>query len=206
MPGRQRLRGGERRGHHGAHLPRDAAQLDLGRRRQHHGARPAARAAQGRRRSRRWRTNSRRPRARMPRSIAWLARCRRGSRQMATEVEARRLAQDVALAVQAALLLQTAPAAVFARLLRVAPRRRLGPCLRDAGRRHRLRCHHRTRDAALNRQQATRKDHAMPDLILHHYPSSPFSEKIRLDPGLQEAGLEVGDHPGRSCPSPTCWR
>jgi putative acyl-CoA dehydrogenase len=34
--------------------------------------------------------------------------------EMATEVEARRLAQDVALAVQAALLLQTAPAAVFA--------------------------------------------------------------------------------------------
>jgi putative acyl-CoA dehydrogenase len=34
--------------------------------------------------------------------------------QMATEVEARRLAQDVALAVQAALLLQTAPTAVFA--------------------------------------------------------------------------------------------
>jgi putative acyl-CoA dehydrogenase len=35
------------------------------------------------------------------------------SEQMATEVEARRLAQDVALAVQAALLAQTAPAAVF---------------------------------------------------------------------------------------------
>jgi putative acyl-CoA dehydrogenase len=34
--------------------------------------------------------------------------------QMATEVEARRLAQDVALAVQAALLAQTAPPAVFA--------------------------------------------------------------------------------------------
>jgi putative acyl-CoA dehydrogenase len=34
--------------------------------------------------------------------------------QMATEVEARRLAQDVALAVQAALLHQAAPAAVFA--------------------------------------------------------------------------------------------
>jgi putative acyl-CoA dehydrogenase len=33
--------------------------------------------------------------------------------EMASEVEARRLAQDVALAVQAALLLQTAPAAVF---------------------------------------------------------------------------------------------
>ena len=33
--------------------------------------------------------------------------------EMATEVEARRLAQDVALAVEAALLLQTAPAAVF---------------------------------------------------------------------------------------------
>jgi putative acyl-CoA dehydrogenase len=33
--------------------------------------------------------------------------------QMATEIEARRLAQDVALAVQAALLAQTAPAAVF---------------------------------------------------------------------------------------------
>jgi len=34
--------------------------------------------------------------------------------RMATEVEARRLAQDVALAVQAALLCQTAPAPVFA--------------------------------------------------------------------------------------------
>ncbi|MGH8822153.1 MAG: DNA alkylation response protein, partial [Rhodoferax sp.] len=33
--------------------------------------------------------------------------------QMATEVEARRLAQDVALAVQAALLYQSAPAPVF---------------------------------------------------------------------------------------------
>jgi putative acyl-CoA dehydrogenase len=33
--------------------------------------------------------------------------------QMASEIEARRLAQDVALAVQAALLYQTAPAAVF---------------------------------------------------------------------------------------------
>jgi putative acyl-CoA dehydrogenase len=32
---------------------------------------------------------------------------------MATEVEARRLAQDVALAVQASLLYQSAPAAVF---------------------------------------------------------------------------------------------
>ncbi|MBU0590079.1 MAG: isovaleryl-CoA dehydrogenase [Gammaproteobacteria bacterium] len=34
--------------------------------------------------------------------------------EMATEIEARRLAQDVALAVQAALLYQSAPAAVFA--------------------------------------------------------------------------------------------
>jgi putative acyl-CoA dehydrogenase len=33
--------------------------------------------------------------------------------EMATEIEARRLCQDVALAVQATLLLQTAPAAVF---------------------------------------------------------------------------------------------
>jgi putative acyl-CoA dehydrogenase len=33
---------------------------------------------------------------------------------MATEMEARRLAQDVALCVQAALLYQTAPPAVFA--------------------------------------------------------------------------------------------
>jgi putative acyl-CoA dehydrogenase len=33
--------------------------------------------------------------------------------EMATEIEARRLAQDVALAVQAALLYQSAPAAVF---------------------------------------------------------------------------------------------
>jgi putative acyl-CoA dehydrogenase len=34
--------------------------------------------------------------------------------EMATEIEARRLAQDVALAVQAALLCQSAPSAVFA--------------------------------------------------------------------------------------------
>ena len=47
VPRRQRLRRGGRRGRDGAHLPRDAAQLDLGRRRQHHGAGPAARAAQG---------------------------------------------------------------------------------------------------------------------------------------------------------------
>ena len=33
--------------------------------------------------------------------------------EMATEMEARRLAQDVALAVQAALLAQTAPSSVF---------------------------------------------------------------------------------------------
>jgi putative acyl-CoA dehydrogenase len=33
--------------------------------------------------------------------------------QMASEIEARRLAQDVALAVQAALLYQTSPPAVF---------------------------------------------------------------------------------------------
>ncbi|MGQ2980461.1 MAG: DNA alkylation response protein, partial [Polaromonas sp.] len=33
--------------------------------------------------------------------------------EMSTEIEARRLAQDVALAVQAALLFQTAPSAVF---------------------------------------------------------------------------------------------
>jgi putative acyl-CoA dehydrogenase len=33
--------------------------------------------------------------------------------EMATEVEARRLAQDVALAVQAALLFQTSPSQVF---------------------------------------------------------------------------------------------
>jgi putative acyl-CoA dehydrogenase len=33
--------------------------------------------------------------------------------EMSTEIEARRLAQDVALAVQAALLAQTAPPAVF---------------------------------------------------------------------------------------------
>ena len=34
--------------------------------------------------------------------------------ELVTEVEARRLAQDVALAVQAALLYQTAPSSVFA--------------------------------------------------------------------------------------------
>ena len=42
VPRRQRLCRSRGRRHDGAHLPRDAAQLDLGRRGQHHGAGPAA--------------------------------------------------------------------------------------------------------------------------------------------------------------------
>ena len=67
MPGRQRLRRGGRRGRDGAHLPRDAAELDLGRRRQHHGAGPAARAAQAATWPPRWRASWRPRAARMPR-------------------------------------------------------------------------------------------------------------------------------------------
>jgi glutathione S-transferase len=64
------------------------------------------------------------------------------------------------------------------RLLRLAPGRRLGPGLRHAVRRDRLRHHPATRHAALN--------HRMNDLILHHYASSPFSEKIRLILGYKK--------------------
>ena len=48
-----------------------------------------------------------------------------------------------------------------ARAWRVAARGQLGSYVRDAGWRHRLRCHHHTRDAALKRQQATRKDRCL---------------------------------------------
>ena len=105
--------------------------------------------------------------------------------QMATEVEARRLAQDVALAVQAALLYQTAPAAVFARLLRFAPGRQLGPGLRHAAGQPPIST---PSSPAPCRADATRtrQRNDMPDLILHHYPSSPFSEKIRLALGYKK--------------------
>jgi hypothetical protein len=103
MPGRQRLCGGGRRGHDGAHLPRDAAELDLGRRRQHHGDRPAARLAQGRyaamcllaelRIGARHGTGARPPDRRS---------CHERMDAMSTETEARRLSQDIALAMQAA--------------------------------------------------------------------------------------------------------
>jgi putative acyl-CoA dehydrogenase len=100
------------RGRHGAHLPRDAAQLHLGRRGQHHGHRPAARLRK----------------ADAAAALAHELAPARGAHPaldrlaaalptrveaMATEMEARRLAQDVALAVQAALLYQSAPAEVF---------------------------------------------------------------------------------------------
>ena len=78
----------------------------------------------------RTRARARRPRAR---STALADALRRSaSTAMADEVEARRLAQDVALAVQAALLRARAPDGRVRRLLRLAPGRRLGARLRHA--------------------------------------------------------------------------
>ena len=135
MPGRQRLRGGGRRGRDGAHLPRDAAQLDLGRRRQHHGAGPAARAAQGAMRlgralAARTRAGARRaPGA----ATAWPPRCPRASTAMADRDRGAPpgAGRGAGRAGRAAAP-DTRRTAVFERLLRFAPGRRLGPGLRHA--------------------------------------------------------------------------
>ena len=69
----------------------------------------------------------------------------RHRRRLADEAQARRLARDIALLLQAALLQPAAPARVLG-LLRIAPGRR-GRCLRPAAGRHRLRRDPAARDA-----------------------------------------------------------
>ena len=90
------------------------------------------------------------------------------------EADARRLAQDVALLVQAALLRQHAPDYVFDAFCASRLAGDWGQTFGTlaAGER-RLRFDHRARIAAANWNPVT-------DLILHHYSSSPFSEKVRL--------------------------
>jgi len=96
----------------GAHLPRGAAELDLGGGRQHHGAGPAARAAH--------RAGGRCAGPRdgpvkgaHPALDAALSRLLHGLDAAAEEAQARRLARDTALLLQAALLRQHSSDAVF---------------------------------------------------------------------------------------------
>ena len=154
--GWQRLRGGGRRGRDGPHLPRDAAELHLGRRRQHHGAGPAAGLAQGRcRRGAGGRTGARTRRLRDARRVgrcAARARGRRGRRERGPAAGTGRGAGRAGRAAGAA-------GAGGGRLgvLRVPHRRPLGPRLRHAAGRHRLRRRDRTRHAHLkNHPEAPR--------------------------------------------------
>ena len=96
--------------------------------------------------------------------------------EMATEMEARRLAQDVALAVQATLLYRTAPAAVFAAFCdsRLAGHWGEAFATLAAG---------TDFDTILQRAMPLAWMH---DLILHHYRSAPFSEKVRLILGYKK--------------------
>ena len=80
---------------------------------------------------------------------ALLARLTEGA---GDEADARRLAQDVALAVQASLLRRHAPDFSVRRLLPLAPRRPRPAGLRHAAFGHRVRFHHPACDAALNSQ------------------------------------------------------
>ena len=101
--------------------------------------------------------------------------------EAADESEARRLARDVALA-RAGRAAATACAEPCVRGLLPRPDRgrgRLG--VRPAAGRHRRRRADRARDAAL-----TRRPPMSAELILHHYPTSPFSEKVRLVLGAKE--------------------
>ena len=84
-------------------------------------------------------------------------------------------------------------------LLRVTPGRRLGQCLRHAGRGAPISIRSSSArspaDCTLNEHTTTtHRKQPMADLILHHYTTSPFSEKVRLDPRREEAAVEVGVH------------
>ena len=99
--------------------------------------------------ARRWRRSWRPRAARMRRWTAWSPRCPRASRRWPPRSRRAGSPRTCALAVQAALL-RRRTAGGLRRLLRLAPRGQLGPRLRDAGPRHRLRCHHRACHAALS--------------------------------------------------------
>ena len=122
MHRRQRRDGGQP---DAAPVPRVAGQRDLGRQRQRAVPRRAARDAEdagGRRRpsSPKWR----RPRARTPRSTHGSARCGSEFGDLADiEYRARDVVDRMALAIQAALLLQHAPGVRGRCVLRVAPGR-----------------------------------------------------------------------------------
>ena len=97
---------------------------------------------------------------------------------LADEAQARRLARDIALLLQAALL-QRGSAAVFSAFC-ASRLDGSGRCLRPAAGRHRLR-----RDPAVARCPRCIEGTTMSELILHHYANSPFSEKVRLVLGLK---------------------
>jgi hypothetical protein len=82
----------------------------------------------------------------------------------ATEAEARRLAQDVALAVQAALLYQTAPAAVFAAFCDSRLGGNWGQAFGTLGAGP-------TSTPSSTAPNRAEEHPTMPDLILHHYAS-----------------------------------
>ena len=117
--------------------------------------------------------------------------------EMASEMEARRLAQDVALAVQAALLAQTAPAAVFGAFCDSRIGGEWGHSFGSLGAGVDFDAILDPRHAALNNDTGD----TMPDLILHHYPTSPFSEKVRLILGHKQLAWQSVNIP-RIMPKP----
>ena len=91
------------------------------------------------------------------RSTAWPPRCRRGSRRWPPKLEARRLAQDVALAVQAALLLPDRAAAPCSPPSAIRGwRGDWGQAFGTLRRRHRFRRHHCARACRAERRKRRR--------------------------------------------------
>ena len=125
--------------------------------------------------------DSRRPAARTPaldRAAARAAWPR--IEQWPTKREARRLAQRRRAAGAGRAAAPKQRRTRVRRLLRLAPRRR-GRCLRPAAGRHR-----RRRDHPRAMPSLTTEGPAMTELILHHYPMSPFAEKVRLMLGYKQ--------------------
>ncbi len=184
VPGRQRLRGGGRRRRDGARLPRDAAQLDLGRRGQHHGARPAARPAQGRcgrGAGARARAGARR---RMPRSTGWPMRCPRASRRWPPRPRRAAWRRTWRSRCRARCCAQTAPPAVVGAFCASRLGGDWGHAFGTLGAGTDFDPVIARARAALNADHPSRTP--MADLILHHYATSPFSEKLRLILGYKK--------------------